>query len=78
MQARSCLEISVRYNVDNIWGFSWLIFLLTASFADFGIVGMLQWFKRMDEGILQKAREIEPALGALYDASSAWLVRDDY
>lgn len=50
----------------------------TASYADFVIVSFLQCIKRCDEDLYERAVAIEPALKILYDASTAWLERDDY
>ena len=50
----------------------------TVSYGDFVIAGVLQWAKRIDEGIYQKIVAIEPSLGALYTACRPWLHRDDH
>ena len=48
------------------------------SFADFVIVGFLQMAKRVEEDTFKRVVEMEPALKTLYDASAAWLQRDDH
>ena len=50
----------------------------TASFADFVLVGLLQFIKRTDEKNFDRLVGIEPALKELYDAAKPWLERDDY
>ncbi|KAI4122839.1 MAG: hypothetical protein LQ338_005591 [Usnochroma carphineum] len=47
------------------------------SYADFILVGLLRLFKRIGEGVYERAVEMEPSLGRLYDASGEWLARDD-
>ena len=49
----------------------------TASYADFVIVSLLQYAKRVDEVIYERAVAIEPSLRIVYDASKQWLERDD-
>jgi len=39
-------------------------------------VGLLHFWKVIDEKIYERAVEIEPALGKIYDASKQWLERD--
>ena len=48
------------------------------SYADFVIVALLQFLKRIDEALYEQTVKIEPALQTLYDASMQWLVRDDH
>ncbi|KAK4693882.1 hypothetical protein P7C71_g3598, partial [Lecanoromycetidae sp. Uapishka_2] len=48
------------------------------SYADFVIVSVLHFIKRIDEKIFERVVQIEPALKELYDASREWLKRDDY
>ena len=49
-----------------------------ASYADFVIVGLLRFFKVIDEDIYKKVILVDPSLGRLYDASEPWLKRDDH
>ena len=49
----------------------------TISYADFVIVSLLQYAKRVDEAIFERAVVIEPSLRIVYDASKQWLERDD-
>ena len=49
----------------------------TVSYADFIIVSLLQYAKRVDESIYERAVSIEPSLKIVYDASKQWLGRDD-
>lgn len=48
------------------------------SYADFVIVGLLRFMKRSGEDIYRRVVDMEPALGTVYDASAAWLKRDDH
>lgn len=50
----------------------------TVSYADFVVVGMLQFAKRIDEALYERAVTVEPALKALYEASERWLERDGH
>ncbi|TVY31332.1 Glutathione S-transferase-like protein [Lachnellula subtilissima] len=50
----------------------------TPSYADFVIVGWLQFFKTIDVKLYERVVSIEPAFGTLYDASKQWLERDDH
>ena len=50
----------------------------TVSYADFVIVGFLQFCKRIDQSYYDRVVEVDPAFGRLYDASKEWLARDDY
>ena len=49
----------------------------TVSYADFVIVSLLHYAKRVDEAIYERAVVIEPSLKIVYDASKQWLERDD-
>ena len=49
-----------------------------ASYADFVVVGMLHFFKVIDESIYERVVATEPECGKLYDACKPWLERDDY
>ena len=49
----------------------------TVSYTDFVIVSLLQYSKRVDEAIYERAVAIEPTLRMVYDASEQWLKRDD-
>ena len=48
------------------------------SYADLVIVGALRFVKSAGEDIYERAVGIEPALKDLYEASKAWLERDDH
>ncbi|KAL9047218.1 MAG: hypothetical protein Q9214_000156 [Letrouitia sp. 1 TL-2023] len=51
----------------------------TVSYADFMLVSALHMFKRVDPASLyDRVVSIEPAFGVLYNASTAWLERDDH
>lgn len=50
----------------------------TVSYTDFVIVSLLQYSKRVDEAIYERAVAIEPSLRIVYDASKQWLERDDH
>jgi len=50
----------------------------TPSYADFVILGWLQFFKTIDVKLYERVVSIEPAFGTLYDASKQWLERDDH
>lgn len=47
------------------------------SYADIILVSELQFFKRIDEAIFQKAVEIDESFQDLYDACGEWLARSD-
>lgn len=48
------------------------------SYADFVIVGLLQFTKRCDQEVYGRAAKMEPALKTLYEASAAWVERDNH
>ena len=48
------------------------------GFADFIVVGVLGYFKRIGEGLFERVIGIEPALEALYEACRPWLERNDH
>jgi hypothetical protein len=48
------------------------------SYADFVIVGWLQFMKVIEEDLFKRIVGIEPAFGKLYDASEQWLERDGH
>lgn len=48
------------------------------SYADFYIVGFLRFMHKIGEDLYERMVEMEPALRTLYDASAAWLKRDDH
>ncbi|KAL9614581.1 MAG: hypothetical protein Q9167_000950 [Letrouitia subvulpina] len=51
----------------------------TVSYADFMLVSALHMFKRVDQALLyDRMVSIEPAFELLYNASKAWLERDDH
>ncbi|KAH6676824.1 hypothetical protein B0J14DRAFT_361193 [Halenospora varia] len=50
----------------------------TPSYADFVVVGFLQFQKVIDERFLERIVGIESSLGRLYDACKPWLERDDH
>jgi hypothetical protein len=52
------------------------VLTIEASYADFVVVGLLQFWKTIDEKIYERVIDIEPSLGKLYDASKQWLERD--
>jgi hypothetical protein len=49
-----------------------------ASYADFVVVGGLNFLKIIDEDFYDRFVKVEPAFGKLYDASRPWLERDDH
>jgi hypothetical protein len=49
-----------------------------ASYADFVIVGFLQFFKVIEEDYYQRLVKAEPVLGELYEATKPWLERDGH
>ena len=52
---------------------------LAVSYADFIVVGALHCFKLLgDDAMFQRVKDIDPAFDTLYNASKAWLERDDY
>jgi hypothetical protein len=51
---------------------------VAASYADFVIVGMLQFFKEVDEDIYERLVKAEPEFGKLYDVCKQWLERNDH
>lgn len=57
------------FNFPDIW---------LASYADFIIVGYLQFLKVIEEDVYQRLTSIDPAIGKLYDASKLWLERNDH
>lgn len=50
----------------------------TPSYADFVIVGMLQFFKEVDEDIYERLVKTEPEFGKLYDVCRHWLERNGH
>ncbi|CAF9921931.1 MAG: hypothetical protein ALECFALPRED_001977 [Alectoria fallacina] len=50
----------------------------TVSYADLIVVGALHCFAFGDGDMFQRVKDIEPAFLTLYDASKAWLERDDH
>ena len=50
----------------------------SVSYADFVIVGMLHFFKVIDESIYDRVIKTEPECGKLYDACKPWLERDGH
>ena len=48
-----------------------------ASFVDFVVVGLLEFMRRIEEGILERVVGMEPGLGRLYEACKPWLERND-
>jgi len=48
------------------------------SYADFMIVGMLRFFKVIDESIYERVTQTEPKCSKLYEACSQWLERDSH
>ena len=50
----------------------------TVSYADFVIVSVLHFMKRIDQALYERVIGIEPAFRDLYEASKVWLERDDH
>ncbi|KAL9074355.1 MAG: hypothetical protein Q9161_002341 [Pseudevernia consocians] len=52
----------------------------TVSYADLIVVGALHFCTLLgdDDNMFQRVKDIEPAFLTLYDASKAWLERDDH
>ena len=50
----------------------------TVSYADFIILGMIQFARRIHEDLYQRAIAAEPSFKTLYEASRTWLERDDH
>jgi glutathione S-transferase len=52
----------------------------TVSYADFIVVGLLQFLKRLsyDDDLFGRAMQIDPSFLVLYEACAEWLKRDDY
>ncbi|KAH9213322.1 putative glutathione S-transferase [Leptodontidium sp. 2 PMI_412] len=50
----------------------------TPSYADFVVVGFLQFFKVIEEDMYQRLIKVDPALGEVYDACKPWLERDGH
>ena len=56
-----------------------MLITLTVSYADVMVVVALKFFSVIgDDELLQRLSAIEPAFLTLYDASKAWLERDDH
>jgi hypothetical protein len=49
---------------------------VTASYADFFVVGIIHFLKLLEEDFYQRLAKAEPALGELYEATKPWLERD--
>jgi hypothetical protein len=47
-----------------------------ASYADFVVVGMLHFFKLVDESLYERMVKTEPEFEKLYGACKLWLERD--
>lgn len=52
----------------------------TVSYADFIVVGLLQFLKRLsyDNDLFGRVMQIDPSFLVLYEACADWLKRDDY
>lgn len=50
----------------------------SASYADFVVVGMLHFFKLVDESLYERMVQIEPEFEKLYGACRLWLERDGH
>ncbi|KAL9129570.1 MAG: hypothetical protein Q9175_007261, partial [Cornicularia normoerica] len=51
----------------------------TVSYADLIVVGAMHCFSSLgDDALYQRVKNLEPAFSTLYDASKAWLERDDH
>jgi hypothetical protein len=48
----------------------------SASYADFVVVGMLHFFKLVDESLYERMVKTEPEFEKLYGACKLWLERD--
>ena len=51
---------------------------LEVSYADFNLLGFLQFCKRAGQDIFDHIAASDPAFQRLYDASTRWLERDDH
>jgi hypothetical protein len=49
-----------------------------ASYADFKIVGLLHFFKVVDQPTYERVLKTEPVYGKLYEACQKWLDRDEH
>jgi hypothetical protein len=47
------------------------------TYADFIVVGLLEFLRRIDVALLERYLSLDPALGKLYEASAEWLKRAD-
>ena len=50
----------------------------TVSYADLVVVGALHFATLLGDDLFRRLQDIEPAFLSLYDASKAWLERDDH
>ncbi|OCL06103.1 hypothetical protein AOQ84DRAFT_390428 [Glonium stellatum] len=50
----------------------------TVSYADFILVAFLHFLKRVDQAVFDRFVAHDPAFSAIYEASQAWLARDDH
>ena len=50
---------------------------MIASYADFYLVGLLQWCVRLGDGLFEKMVSYDDSFKTLYDACKLWLERDD-
>ena len=50
----------------------------TPSYADFRVVGALQWIKRLGDGRYERIVGYDTAFGKIFDACGKWSERDDY
>ena len=50
----------------------------TVSYADFIVVGALDFLRRVGEGVFERVLGMDPSLGEVYEASKPWLERNNY
>ena len=50
----------------------------TVSYADFVVVGGLDFFRRVDDGLFTRIVAMDPSLEKVYDACREWRARNDH
>ena len=50
----------------------------TVSYADFVVMGGLDFFRRVDNGLFERVIAMDPSLKELYEAGKEWLARNDH
>lgn len=50
----------------------------TPCYADFYVLGVIEFWKRMGGGVFDRATKIEPAMATLYEAGAPWLARNSH